>query len=263
MKSNDSGVSWIAAGLEGMTVKSIAVAKDGSVYAGTKPPHIFVTEDAGRRWAELQAFQGVRRFFWFSPAETPFTAYVQAIALDGDVILAGIEAGAVVKSPDRGATFEGHRSGSLRDCHSLAVAPGGRFFEAGGSGGGAAFSNDGGQTWRRPSGHSRHYGWATAVDPDDPEVWYFSSAPGVRAHSNHADGAIYRCRGDAPCQQLAGGLPSPMDAMPYALLTGPEPGSVVAGMSNGEVWESTDAGDNWHLLFKMPGVNRAMIRLES
>lgn len=262
MKSRDYGATWTAVGLDGMTVKSIAVSRDGRVYAGTKPPRIYMSEDDGKSWAELKAFQNVRRFFWFSPAEAPFTAYVQAIALDGDVILAGIELGAVVRSPDRGSSFESHRPGALRDCHSLAAATGGRFFEAGGTGGGAAFSTDGGRTWRRPDGHSRHYGWAVAVDPGDPELWYFSSAPGVRAHSNDADAAIYRCRGNASCQQLAGGLPSPMDTMPYALITGPQPGSVIAGMSNGEVWASADAGDTWRFVFKMPGVNRTIIRLE-
>jgi len=260
-RSEDAGVTWMSAGLEGMIVKAVAVTGDGRVYAGTKPPLIFVTGDGGRHWIELASFRGTRQFFWFSPAEKPFTAYVQGLAADDDVIVAGIEAGAVVRSPDRGATWERHRPGALRDCHGLAAAPGGRFVEAGGSGGGAAYSIDSGRTWKRPHGHDRHYGWAAAVDVADPTLWYFSSAPGVRAHSNDADAAIYRCRGAEPCQELGGGLPAPIKAMPYSLITGPEPGQVVAGMSDGEVWESRDAGDTWFLLFRAPAVNRAMVRL--
>jgi photosystem II stability/assembly factor-like uncharacterized protein len=260
-RSDDAGVTWLSAGLDGTIIKAVAVTLDGRVYAGTKPPQIFVTEDGGRRWFELSSFRKRRQFFWFSPAEKPFTAYVQGLAADGDVIVAGIEAGAVVRSPDRGATWERHRPGALRDCHGLVAAPGGRFVEAGGTGGGAAYSTDFGRTWRRPKGHGRHYGWAAAVDVADPTLWYFSSAPGVRAHSSDADAAVYRCRGTEPSEELGGGLPAPMKAMPYALITGPEPNQVVAGMSDGEVWESMDAGDTWFLLFRAPAVNRALVRL--
>lgn len=261
LRSDDAGLNWASAGLEGMIVKAVTVTSDGRVYAGTKPPLIFVTEDGGRRWVELSSFRKRRQFFWFSPAEKPFTAYVQGVAAVDDVIVAGIEAGAVVRSPDRGATWQGHRSGALRDCHGLTAGLGGRFFEAGGTGGGAAYSSDAGATWLRPSGRRRHYGWAVAADVADPDLWYFSSAPGVRAHSDDADAAIYRCHGTQSCEELAGGLPSQMKAMPYALISGPEPNQVTAGMSDGEVWESRDAGETWKLLFRMPAVNRTMIRL--
>ncbi len=53
-----------------------------------------------------------------------------------------------------------------------------------------------------------------------------------------------------------------MKAMPYALITGPAANQVVVGLSDGAVWESSDAGDSWHALFRVPGVNRAMIRLD-
>lgn len=263
LKSVDAGVTWSQAGLDGLVVKAITVCDDGRIYAGTRPAMVFVTEDDGLTWSEVFAFRRVRRLFWFSPAEAPFTAYVQAIAVDGEVIVAGIEAGAVVRSSDAGRSWQGHRPGALRDCHSLVSGHPGRFFEAGGSGGGAAVSSDGGQTWHRPSGHERRYGWACAADPADPELWYFSSAPGVRAHSSDADAAIYRCIGAGSTKRLSGGLPVHMKAMPYSLLTGPEPNQLVAGMSDGEVWESRDAGDAWNLLVRLPGVNRVMIRIDS
>lgn len=50
--------------------------------------------------------------------------------------------------------------------------------------------------------------------------------------------------------------------MPYALLTGPGPGEVIAGLSSGEVWESHDAGDSWlRLDFRFPGIERYLVRL--
>ena len=264
LRSDNAGLTFQPAGLDGLVVKSLAVhpARPGQVYAGTKPPHLFVSADRGGHWDELVGFQRVRRFFWFSPSELPFTRYVQGIAVstaDPDVVIAGIEYGAVVRSADGGRTWQGHRPGALRDCHSL-DATGGRFFEGGDRGG--AVSDDGGVTWNRPTGLKRKYGWAVAADRVDPSLWYLASAPGVRAHSNNADAAIHRCRDGGPWVMLSGGLPSPMLAMPYALIAGPEPGRLVAGLSDGEVWETHDAGDRWvRLDFRLPKVNRAMVRL--
>jgi hypothetical protein len=51
--------------------------------------------------------------------------------------------------------------------------------------------------------------------------------------------------------------------MPYALLTDPTtPGHVYAGLSNGEVWHSTDYGDTWHLLpLHLGSIARVLIAL--
>jgi photosystem II stability/assembly factor-like uncharacterized protein len=259
LRSIDAGASWTPAGLGGKVVKALAVSPAGRIYAGTNPAAIFASEDEGSSWRELVGFRRVRRWFWFSPAERPFSAYVLGLALDRETVIAGIEAGAVVRSTDGGETWQHHRPGALRDCHSLATAPG-RFYEAGGSGGGAARSIDGGLTWTRPAGHDRHYGWASAGDPVDPDLWYFSAAPGIRAHSDDAGAAIYRCRGDRAVP-VAGGRPNPLRSMPYALIAGPEPGSLVAGFANGEVRESADAGDSWRPLLRLPAISRALIRV--
>ncbi len=51
--------------------------------------------------------------------------------------------------------------------------------------------------------------------------------------------------------------------MPYALIAGPEPHCLVAGLSNGEVWKARDTGDSWvRLGFTLPKVNRAMVRID-
>ncbi len=43
--------------------------------------------------------------------------------------------------------------------------------------------------------------------------------------------------------QLAGGLPEPLEAMPYALLaTGDR---LFAGLADGQLWQSLDQGDSW------------------
>ena len=84
-----------------------------------------------------------------------------------------------------------------------------------------------------------------AADPGDPSVWYVSVAPGPRrAHGEQsAQAAIFRREGDA-WRRLAGGLPDPLDHMPYALIAD-APGSLYAGLSNGDLWHSRDRGESW------------------
>jgi photosystem II stability/assembly factor-like uncharacterized protein len=271
LRSDDAGRTWRAAGLAGQIVKALAASptEPGVVYAGTKPALVYVSRDGGTHWSELSAFRRVRAFWWMSPAEPPFTAYIQAIALspaDPGLIVVGIEAGAVLRSTDGGQNWEGHRPGALRDCHSLAfhTTNGDWVYEGGGSGAGVACSRDGGRTWRQArAGLDRHYGWAVAADPDRPEVWYAALSPDAfKAHGDHqAEAYIFRSSGGAPWKKIGEGLPQPLATMPYALLTDPAaPGQLYAGLSSGEVWHSADYGDHWQALpFNLGGIHRTLI----
>jgi photosystem II stability/assembly factor-like uncharacterized protein len=115
-RSHDGGLSWHPLGLQGLIVKSLAASshQPGVLYAGTKSPAlIYRTLDAGGHWEELTGFRRVQgRWWWWSPAEPPFTAYVLALAIspgDPNVVLAGVELGAVVRSVDGGQTWAGLR----------------------------------------------------------------------------------------------------------------------------------------------------------
>ncbi len=68
---------------------------------------------------------------------------------------------------------------------------------------------------------------------------------------------------DGTWRRLAGGLPQPLDHMPYGLLTDPElPGHVYAGLANGHVWHSTDHGETWDRLpFDLGAVRTVLLRL--
>ena len=267
LRSDDRGETWRPAGLDGRIVNSLAVSRSepGVVYAGTKPARLFVSRDGGARWRELDGFRRIPvRRMWGS------ITYVKAIALsptDPNVINVGIEGVATVRSADGGKSWTGHLEGALRDCHTLVshATNGDWVYEAGGTGGGAAFSRDAGRTWtRRRTGLDRHYGWACAADPARPEVWYVSVSPGPwKAHSgNNARAAIFRSAGEG-WRRLAGGLPQPLDHMPYALLTDPgSPGDVYAGLSNGKVWHSADHGESWRRLpFDLKAIKRQLILL--
>jgi hypothetical protein len=178
LRSVDRGRRWESVGLPGAVVKSLAVSphERGVILAGTKPAAVFRSDDGGRTWSELEGFRRIPfRGWWFTPAETPNQAYVQAIAIspeDPNAIVAGIEFGAVVRSEDGGRTWSGHLPGTLRDCHQLIFhhANGRWAYEAGGTGGGASFSRDGGKTWHKAGrGPEKHYGVTCATDPEDPK----------------------------------------------------------------------------------------------
>ena len=257
-RSADRGRSWTPCGLAGRIVKSLAVSPHDPavIYAGVKPAAMFKTTDGGRTWAELAGFRRIpHRWWWASPAEPPFRAYVNAIAVSPtapDVVLAGIEFGAVVRSADGGRTWSGHRPGAIRDCHWLRFHGGdGQWvYEAGGSGGGAAVSQDGGRTWRQPrAGLARHYGVTCAADPERPEVWYAALAPGPRqAYGQEPAAYLYRASAGADWEPI-GWEAQPMGQMPRALITRPgAPGQLFVGTTYGNVWHTADYGDSWQRL---------------
>jgi photosystem II stability/assembly factor-like uncharacterized protein len=269
LRSDDAGLNWRGVSLDGWVVTSIAISAlvPGRLYAGTKPACLFVSDNGGATWRELSGFRRIfSRRFWFSPAERPFKAYVLGLALspkDPDLVVAGIEAGAVVRTTDGGQSWQDHRRGAMRDCHQMAAHPTihGRFYE-GGYGGGA-YSTDAGATWQRPSGLDRKYGWAVAADTANPDCWYVSVSPGVQAHTGRAQAAIFRSDRGA-WRRLGGGLPDPIDFMPYALIAGPAPGQLLAGLASGQMWESHDHGDQWTKLgLQMPCIERCLIRLHA
>ena len=274
LRSVDYGKTWSPTSLFGHIVKAMQVSplNPGVIYAGTKPALLFVSYDLGQHWEELSSFRKIfSRRFWFSPAETPHTAYIQGIALspvNENLIVVGIEFGAVVRSADGGKTWQDHRKGALRDCHSITfhASNGNWVYEAGSTAAGTAISQDGGNTWtQNRAGLDRHYGWACAADPINPEISYLSVSPAPsKAHSeNNAQACIFRSYADGRWEKLDGGLPQPLDHMPYALLTDPsEPDHVYAGLSNGDVWCSQDLGNSWSRMpFNLQSVKRSMVML--
>jgi photosystem II stability/assembly factor-like uncharacterized protein len=273
LRSNDSGGTWHPAGLAGEYVKSLAVSPHDPtmIYAGTRPARLHVSRNGGQSWEELPGFRRIpNRWWWFSPADATFQAYVQSIAVsptDPDVIMAGIELGAVVRSQDGGQTWSGHRKGALRDNHSLTFhqTNGDWVYQAGGTGGGASFSQDGGLTWHKNKhGLAKNYGVSCAADPGKPEVWYVSVAPGPgKAYGEKAEAYLYRASGGADWEPI-GWDSHPLSSMPIALITSPtESGQLTAGLTNGQVWHSSDYGEAWQKLpFELPPIRRSLVCIE-
>jgi photosystem II stability/assembly factor-like uncharacterized protein len=248
-RTTDGAGTWAGCELPAADVFSVAISPaDGAVYAGTEPSALYRSDDGGGTWRELTALLDLpSRPTWSFPPR-PWTSHVRWIAPsphDAGLILAGIELGGLMRSTDGGESWQDQRPGSQPDVHSLAWHPqvAGRAYEAGG--GGAAWSEDGGDTWRpADDGRDRHYTWSVAVDPSDPGLWYVSASTGPFAAHGRGDphAHVYR-RENGGWTALAGGLPDPLPAMPYALVATED--RLFAGLANGELWESADRGDSW------------------
>jgi len=252
-RSADGGRAWIDCELPEPAVFSLAVsAADGAVYAGTEPSRLFRSDDRGESWSDLEALLELPSQPRWSFPPRPWTSHVRWIApspQDAGLLLVGIELGGLMRSTDGGVSWQDHRPGAQLDVHSLAWHPHvpGRAYEAGG--GGAAFSTDAGETWQpADEGRDRNYTWSVTVDPDDPDCWYLSASTGPFAAHGGGDpqARIYRRRDGRPWEPLAGGLPDPLPAMPYALLA--TEGRLFAGLADGQIWESADGGDRWAAL---------------
>ena len=248
-RTADGGRTWADCALPQPGVFSLAVsAADGAVYAGTEPSALYRSDDGGETWRELEGLLELpSRPTWSFPPR-PWTSHVRWIAPSphtADVVLVGIELGGLMRSTDGGMTWQDHRPGAQPDVHSLAWHPraDGRAYEAGG--GGAAWSEDAGETWHpADEGRDRSYTWSVAVDPHDPDLWYVSASTGPFAAHGGGDpeARIYR-RGDGGWHALAGGLPEPLPAMPYSLVAWDD--RLLAGLADGQIWASGDRGDTW------------------
>lgn len=277
--SPNQGKNWQHLGLTGIPVKSVGVSPTDprKIFAGCKPVSFYASYDRGETWTELTGMRKARKFWWFSPADPPgITPYVSALTIsptNPNVIMAGIELGAVIRSEDGGKHWSKHKRGSDRDCHSLKFHPvNGDWIYEGGGISGSAFSRDGGRNWVKPKkGIGIKYGWKVASDPLQPEIWYLSASEQPKllkgefsppAHQyGHSKGHIYRKKGEQPWEQLSGGLPEPLDYMANELVTlRGEPGVLFAGMANGDVWVTSDYGDHWKKMpFNLGSIHHSMV----
>jgi photosystem II stability/assembly factor-like uncharacterized protein len=268
--SEDGGVTWRQdeRGLGDRRVMSLAASPShresgiSVVYAGTEPSNLYRSEDGGRGWQLLPALRELPSEPRWSFPPRPGTHHVSTIALhptDPNWLAVGIELGGVMRSSDGGASWIDHNPQAHSDAHQLLthrLAPD-RVYEAAGQG--VARSDDRGETWRRyEQGLDRHYAWAQALDPADPNLWYVSIGRSPFAAHGSGDGnaRLWRSRGDGWSAVDRWGSAPELRRMPYALSALPDqPGQLLVGLRGGTLLLTDDAGDSWtRLALELPGV---------
>lgn len=112
--SDDDGATWQwlpSGGIDRRDIWTMAVhpTRADEIYVGTLPAAIYVSENGGRSFRELDAFRKLPEYNKWTFPPGAHVAHVRSIALDArvpDEIIAGIEEGGVARSRDRGASWE-------------------------------------------------------------------------------------------------------------------------------------------------------------
>lgn len=269
-RSTDAGATWHAldAGITHDRVTAVAVDPNertntfSAVYAGTEPSVVFRSNDGGDSWHRCSGLNDLPSSSRWSFPPRPHTHHVRWIAADPNApgrLYVAIEAGALVHSPDGGATWTDRTPDGPYDTHTLVThenAPGRLYVTAGD---GYYESTNSGDSWQKPREGLRHgYCWSVAVDPADPETVIISAAAGAySAHSvRRADTYLYRKTANSVWQQVHAGLPDPRGTSRSVLATEKRRAGVFYAANNHGVFCSDDAGRTWHQL-DIPWPNRS------
>lgn len=260
MISDDYGATVRSAG-KGIThdrVLSVAVSptenKNGHqiIWAGTEPSALFRSEDGGETWSDCPTLLDLSsRPTWKFPPR-PYTHHVRWIQPDlheENRIFAGIELGGVMRSTDKGKTWEDRKEGSQFDCHTMTMNPlaKGRIYEA--AGGGFAQTVNSGKTWETINDGLGDYTYLVdiAVDPQNPDVIIASAAKSARTAyvPERAHTVIVRKENNKDWKIVREGLPHPDGSAVFSLITDDDKPGMFYAVNNVGLYQSNDAGLSW------------------
>ncbi len=256
----DAGRSIERADLAG-DVTALAVGPDGTAWAGTEPSAVHRSTDGGRTWTERPGLTDLPSAASWAFPPRPETHHVRAIAVAPDDpadLYVAIEAGALVRTTDGGATWRDRTADGPRDTHGTATHPAvpDRLWAAAGDG--FAVTTDRGETWRfAETGLDHTYCWSVAVDPGDPDRLLCSAASGPRvAHAEPGEAYVYRrtdgATGDGRWRRIEReGLPTGRGITRPVLAAGSDPGTCLAA-SNAGLFRTDDWGESWRRLADAP-----------
>ena len=254
-RSKDWGRTWSElSGLPEPNVTALAAGPNGTLYAGTELSAIYRSDDRGETWYPLHELMTLPSAKTWSFPPRPETHHVQSILPSlarRDRLHVAIEAGALVRSDDAGATWSDRVSSSPKDTHSLAVHPQDptRLHSAAGDGYFQS-ANDGDNWQRMTDGLDHTYCWSVAVSFADPTTLILSTAK--NAYSAHyqevACSFVYRRSGNDAWLQLRDDLPTPPGSrIAVVAASRVEPGIFYCS-TEGRVYRSADDGLQWQEL---------------
>src|SRR4029079_7681208 len=119
-RSDDAGASWLAVGLEGTSIMSIAVgpAQRDLVWVGTEPSEVWKSENGGDAWQQTSRLETLPSSPEWSFPPQPDTHHVRWIAChpsDAQQLWVAIEAGALVSTRDGGRSWHDRVKGGPWD----------------------------------------------------------------------------------------------------------------------------------------------------
>jgi photosystem II stability/assembly factor-like uncharacterized protein len=272
-RTEDAGVHWEKV-FEGQ-VRSVAFdpSDEDVVYIGTEPIQLFRSDDRGSHWDELRSlgdFPPEIKARWWFPTE-PHIGHVLDIHInpvDPNLILLALEHGGIVRSLDRGRTWEDVSAGiDYLDIHMLASLPGrlDRYYAA--TARGFYTTEDPADGWvRAERGFTRDYFHDFVFLPPDRDgesptmlIATADKSPGSWNRPEGARAAVFRsfdCGGS--WHQIGAGLPESLDDNVWGMALDPRDkrsafiglGSAFAasGSRPGAILGTRDRGESWQPL---------------
>ena len=214
-----------------------------TLLAGTRPPRLFRSTDAGRNWHEADARPAQEcAGIVFNRVTT-----LRADPIERERLWAGVEIDGVWTSRDGGASWGRIGQGlSSADIHGLAIVPReGRRVLLATTNNDLNISHDDGDTWQ-PQHVGKKFGHAycrgLAQRPDQPEVLFLGNGDGPPG----SVGAAWRSLdGGQSWQKLT--VPAVPNSTIWDFAFNPSmPDNVYAYSVSGEVYHSPDGGERWH-----------------
>jgi photosystem II stability/assembly factor-like uncharacterized protein len=271
--TDDGGAHWSRLWEGDAWTVALDPVDEDVIYVGTEPIHLFRSEDRGDSWEELtglQDFPEEVRFNWWGP-QPPHLGHVANIFIhpdDTSTIYLCLEHGGVVRSFDRGATWEDVSKGiDYLDMHVLRALPGSRSRYYVSSAREFFMSDDPASGWvPANNGFTRDYFHDFVFLPpmqegDDPTMLIATAdkSPGYWQRPERAQTAFFRSTDGAQSWERVGSnLPENMPAWAYTLVAHPSnPDGAFAGIGDavrgggyptygeGSILATRDRGDTW------------------
>ncbi len=274
-RTDDAGKNWSK--VLDRDVRSVTADPSDSrvIYAGTEPIHLYRSEDSGDHWEDLSSLQDmpeeVRKEWWFPVP--PNIAHVLNIFVHPDdprIIYLCLEHGGVVRSLDRGATWEDVSQGiDYVDMHMISSLPHrlDRYYVS--SARGFFTSDDPSKGWvRAENGFTRDYFHDFLFLPPttaggNPTMLAATAdkSPGSWSRPEHAQAAVFRSFDCGESwHQVGEGLPDRLEPAIWGLTGHPaDPNTAFVGLGKlsmrtptengpGTVLTTRDRGDSWDAL---------------
>ncbi|MCC7265673.1 MAG: hypothetical protein IT369_24460 [Candidatus Latescibacteria bacterium] len=244
-------VRWLAAGIAEPIESLLLVGEEPlRLLVGTEGPHLYRLADEGRPACRLESFAELEcRHKWHTPWGGP--PAVRSLARRGDWLYADIHVGSIVRSPDRGCSWEPVQPGINEDVHQVATSAVLEERLYANTAEAVYISEDRGRSWiHRDQGLATQYGRAIAVHPRDPDCLLASVS---RGPGEEVEGRLYRSD-DAgrTWTQVREGFPeitrANIDTFQVIFSTG---GTAWAAVED-TLYRSADRGVNWERVWQAP-----------